>query len=282
MLFVGGPCTSGPGMIVGTNLEETIRAHIDIERDKDPYLKEATKFYETVADRCRKNRQTVDLFACCLDQVGLLEMRSCIETTGGLCMIADLFSQSVFQQSLSRVFEVYPDDYRESDAGHLMMGFGATIEIQTTKDFKISGCIGPCISQKKGGPSVGEIEIGEVSCFSLSINVQSQTTSWYLGCIDPTTTLAFYFEVANSEDISIQNRRRCLQIVTNYTHPNGRLRRRVTTVSGNWHMDFNNMGPVASSFDQECAAVMIARLASHRLLEEVLFYLSLLSFIACK
>ena len=34
-------------------------------------------------------------------------------------------------------------------------------------------------------------------------------------------------------------------------------------------MDFNNMGPVASSFDQECAAVMIARLATQRLLEEV-------------
>ena len=44
---------------------------------------------------------------------------------------------------------------------------------------------------------------------------------------------------------------------------------RVTTVSGAWHMDFNNMGPVASSFDQECAAVMIARLATQRLLEEV-------------
>ena len=57
--------------------------------------------------------------------------------------------------------------------------------------------------------------------------------------------------------------------VTTYTHPNGRIRMRVTTVSGAWHMDFNNMGPVASSFDQECAAVMIARLATQRLLEEV-------------
>ena len=92
-----------------------------------------------------------------------------------------------------------------------------------------------------------------------------------MGCIDPTTTLGFYFEVANSEDMSIQNRRRCLQLVTNYTHPNGRLRRRVTTISGNWHMDFNNMGPIAASFDQECAAVMIARLATQRLLEEVGF-----------
>lgn len=36
------------------------------------------------------------------------------------------------------------------------------------------------------------------------------------------------------------------------------------------------MGPVASSFDQECAAVMIARLATHRLLEEVRFFISLI------
>ncbi|KAK8820854.1 hypothetical protein WA556_005168 [Blastocystis sp. ATCC 50177/Nand II] len=257
MLFAGGPCTSGPGMIVGTDLEETIRAHVDIERDKAPHLKAATTFYEGLAERCRKSRQTIDLFACCLDQVGLLEMRSCIETTGGLCMLGDFFSQSIFQQSLAHVFEVYPEDYRQGDADNLMMGFGATIELQTTKEFKVSGCIGPCVSQKKAGPSVGELEIGECG-----------TTSWYLGCIDPSTTLAFYFEVSNSEDTSIQNRRRCLQLVTSYTHPNGRLRLRVTTVSGAWHMDFNNMGPVAASFDQECAAVVMARLATTRLLEE--------------
>ena len=75
--------------------------------------------------------------------------------------------------------------------------------------------------------------------------------------------------MCNSEESSIQNRRRCLQLVTTYTHPNGRLRRRVTTVSGAWHMDFAHMAPVASSFDQECAAVIIARLATQRLLEEV-------------
>ena len=86
---------------------------MDIERDKAPHLKEATKFYEGLADRCRKSRQTIDLFACCLDQVGLLEMRSCIETTGGLCMLGDFFSQSIFQQSLAHVFEVYPEDYRQ-------------------------------------------------------------------------------------------------------------------------------------------------------------------------
>lgn len=75
--------------------------------------------------------------------------------------------------------------------------------------------------------------------------------------------------MANSEDMSIQNRHRCIQFVTTYTHPNGRIRRRVTTVSGNWHTDFTNKGPVAASFDQECAAVIMARLATQRLLEEV-------------
>lgn len=27
MVFTGGPCTVGPGMTVGTNLEETLRTH---------------------------------------------------------------------------------------------------------------------------------------------------------------------------------------------------------------------------------------------------------------
>lgn len=109
-----GPCTSGPGLIVDTDLGETIRAHVDIEREKAPHMKEAQKFYESVADRCRKNRQSVDLFACCLDQVGLLEMRSASRPLAALCVLGDSFGQSVFQQSLSHVFEVYPDDYRQS------------------------------------------------------------------------------------------------------------------------------------------------------------------------
>lgn len=171
MMFIGGPCTSGPGLIVETDLSETIRAHIDIEREKAPHIKEAQKYYEAIADRCRKNRQTVDLFACSLDQVGLLEMRSCIETTGGLCVMADSFGQSVFQQSLSHVFEVYPDDYRESDAGYLMMGFGSSIEVLASKEVKVSGCIGPCISLKKGGTGVGEIEIGQVSALIYDIQL---------------------------------------------------------------------------------------------------------------
>ena len=48
-----------------------------------------------------------------------------------------------------------------------MMGFSATLEVLTSKDYKISGAIGPCVSLQKKGPCVGDMEIGEV-CLSFS------------------------------------------------------------------------------------------------------------------
>jgi protein transport protein SEC23 len=43
MLYSGGPCTEGPGMVVGTELKEPIRSHHDIERDNAKYYRKASK-----------------------------------------------------------------------------------------------------------------------------------------------------------------------------------------------------------------------------------------------
>jgi protein transport protein SEC23 len=43
MLYAGGPCTEGPGMVVGTELKEPIRSHHDIERDNAKYYRKASK-----------------------------------------------------------------------------------------------------------------------------------------------------------------------------------------------------------------------------------------------
>ncbi len=43
MLFAGGPCTEGPGMVVGPELREPIRSHHDIDRDSVKHFKRATK-----------------------------------------------------------------------------------------------------------------------------------------------------------------------------------------------------------------------------------------------
>lgn len=45
MLFSGGPCTEGPGMVVGTELKEPIRSHHDIERDNAKYYRKSSKVF---------------------------------------------------------------------------------------------------------------------------------------------------------------------------------------------------------------------------------------------
>ena len=48
MLFIGGPCTQGPGMIVAESRKETLRSHHDLEKDSCKYHKKACKVCSTV------------------------------------------------------------------------------------------------------------------------------------------------------------------------------------------------------------------------------------------
>lgn len=43
MMFIGGPATQGPGMVVGDELKIPIRSWHDIEKDNAKYVKKATK-----------------------------------------------------------------------------------------------------------------------------------------------------------------------------------------------------------------------------------------------
>lgn len=43
MVFTGGPCTEGPGMVVGHELKDPIRSHHDIDRDVVKHFKRANK-----------------------------------------------------------------------------------------------------------------------------------------------------------------------------------------------------------------------------------------------
>jgi protein transport protein SEC23 len=66
------------------------------------------------------------------------------------------------------------------------MGFGATIEVFTSKDVKVSGCIGPVTGIKKKNGFVSDIEIG-----------QGGTSAWATSSIDTYTTLSFYLDITN-------------------------------------------------------------------------------------
>ncbi|VDO73690.1 unnamed protein product [Schistosoma curassoni] len=43
MLFLGGPCTQGPGMVVDDDLKNVIRSHHDMEKDNCKYMRRAMK-----------------------------------------------------------------------------------------------------------------------------------------------------------------------------------------------------------------------------------------------
>lgn len=81
------------------------------------------QFYESLARRAAQNGHAIDVYCGCLDQVGLLEMKSLSNFTNGYMILADSFNMSIFKQSFQRVFA-------KDDNGDLQMGFNATFDVQ--------------------------------------------------------------------------------------------------------------------------------------------------------
>eukprot|EP00941_MAST-03F_sp_MAST-3F-sp1_P006026 g6026.t1 len=249
MLFSGGPPTTGPGAVSSLKLTEQMRSHTDLEQNNAnaSLHKGATKFYDGLAKRCVKNSHVVDMFCCHLDQVGLLEMISMPEKTGGAVVLGDSFGQSVFKNSFKRMFT--------KDAnGDLDMAFAGTLEVLTSREFKVCGAIGTCSSLGKTAPYVSENEIGE-----------GGTYAWSIAGINPRTTIGLYFEVTNPHTNPInQGQRPHIQLVTTYQHSSGAYRMRVTTVVLQWNHDPTNTLAIRSGFDQECAVSLMSRIAAYR------------------
>lgn len=105
MLFVSGPPTVGPGAIVARSKKESLRSHLDLLKNQAPMFKGAIDYFRGLADRAMAHSVVVDLFACSLDQIGALELKPLVVRSGGLIVLADSFGQSVFRESLRRVFE---------------------------------------------------------------------------------------------------------------------------------------------------------------------------------
>lgn len=162
MTFIAGPPTVGKGAIVSRSKKENIRSHTDLAKNQAPMYKPALEFYTALSEKAIANSIVVDVFACSLDQVGTLELKGLVSRSGGLIVLADKFDQSVFRESLRRAFERLPDPPGGAPSGsnQLQMGFGGQIEVIHSREFKITGAIGPCASLKKTGPGVSENEMG--------------------------------------------------------------------------------------------------------------------------
>ncbi|KAM1140157.1 hypothetical protein COP2_041438 [Malus domestica] len=248
MAFIGGPSTEGQGAIVSKNLSEPIRSHKDLDKDSAPHFHKAVKFYEGLSKQLVNQGHVLDLFACALDQVGIAELKIAVERTGGLVVLAESFGHSVFKDSLRRVFQ--SGDYE------LGLSSNGIFEINFSKDVKVQGIIGPCASLEKKGPLCSDAVVG-----------QGSTSAWKMCGLDKATSLCLIFEIVKKEipDATVQptSNQFYFQFLTYYQHSSGQMRLRVTTLSRRWEL--------IAGFDQEAAAVVMARLVSFKMESEAEF-----------
>jgi protein transport protein SEC23 len=150
-----------------------------------------------------------------------------------------------------------------NDNNDLTMSFAGELQVLTSNEFKVCGAIGPCTSLERKSISVAESEIGV-----------GNTCAWSLGGMDPSLTLAIYFEVVNPNPIQVQEGRQAyLQIATKYRHSSGRTHLRVSTIAKTFADPKTERGMafLKAGFDQEAAAVLMTRYAVAKTANEYTF-----------
>ena len=274
-LFVGGPCTEGPGNIVPKALENATRSHKDIAQDKAPLFTKAKKKYDAIATQLCANGHSLDVFACALDQVGLAEMKGCAQKTGGAVVLAESFSHVVFKKSFVKLYgsqnkpEPRPESVSSSsdEVTPLKVHSNGIFEVITSRDVKVAGCVGPCAAL-----DTARRHLGNVADVSIGYG---GTTAWKMCALTRNTTLAVFFEVAKEKPDGAsgggygQNPygqqqqyqsapQFFLQFHCTSTLPTGETRLRVITTTRRW-TNGQNIPEISMGFDQEAAAVLIAR-----------------------
>jgi len=254
MLFTGGVCTHGPGATAYLKLGKNIRQHQDIiaGNENSYHVATATKFYENLAARAVQSGHAVDCFMASLDQTGFYEMKLLQERTGGYIVMGDTFSSHVLEGSIERVF---PKD----ENGLLTHGYNAKISVHCSKDIKICGAIGPVASLEKS--FYGAHSNSKDSQVSDNCVGEGRTCEWAAGSIDHRTTIGFYFDISATNGIPA-NTPQYIQFQILYWHASGRRKLRVITMGySTENKEINNLG---TGFDQEVAAVLLARLAANK------------------
>ncbi|MCO5609601.1 hypothetical protein L7F22_063831 [Adiantum nelumboides] len=250
LLFVGGPGTIGPGKVVNTNLEESMRTHKDLLNNRAHHFDTADKFYKKIEDSLISIGSVLDLFACSLDQVGVYEIRSAVEVSGGLIVLAETFGSDEFRLSLQRLFT-------SDHEGCLKMCFNATIKIIATQNVKICGALGPCSSSNEKNKSVSDKQVGI-----------GGTSTWRFCTLTEKTNVAFFFDVSSQSVTSVQpGTAFIIQFITKYQKSNGQMRVRVTTTARRW-IDGSQVEQLIAGFDQEAAAAIISRFVIYKAMKE--------------
>lgn len=278
--FASGPCNYGKsGKITTPYLKDYLRSHKDIQKKNKNYCMASQFYYEELAQRASKQGYITNFFIGCFDQVGLFEMTSLSDKSGGTIVFSDSFQTSIFKNSflkfvqnqntqeergdeldengfpLDNSADIFENDYESTIDNVTNYGVNGSLEIRTSRCLKIEGLIGHATSLKKNGVNVSEHQKG-----------LGGTNSWKLSKILNQSTYTIYFDIskASNDDKDVY-----IQFLFYYQHPSGNFRLRVTTIRrpifdlSTYKMKFIN------AFDEEAAVVAITREVSWKIFKEV-------------
>ena len=79
---------------------------------------------------------------------------SCVSFCSGHMVMADSFNSALFKQTFQRVFS------KDEATDTLKMAFNASLEVKCSRELKVSGAIGACVSMDKKDSCISEVEIG--------------------------------------------------------------------------------------------------------------------------
>ena len=245
-LFTSGPITKGPGTIATLKITEPVRQHKEIDSGKAMFYAEAKKYFTELSQRAAQNNIVVNYISASFEETGLKELYPMIFSTGGFLISCETYSQENLSQTIKKYFE-----------GGILLNAGsnALLSIHLSKELRVSGCIGPCISNEKPTSSVSEKRIG---C--------GGTVQWKVSGIIPSTSYTFYFDIFQPKANPIQAESTgYVQIITNYKHiTSGLTRMRVTTIPLHFSDLTTNQALIENGFDQEAAAIILAKLSMLR------------------
>ncbi|XVF28710.1 hypothetical protein REPUB_Repub15cG0053500 [Reevesia pubescens] len=178
-----------------------------------------------------------------LINVGVAELKVPVENSGGFMILEESFESNQFWKCMHHIFG-------HDEEGNLKMYFDATIEIVTTKDVKICGALGPCISLQKNNNLVSENEIGVSGIYM-----------WKLGTLSSKTCIVFFFQV-NDKHKPQPGAAFLIQFITRYRHGNMGIRKMMTTAARRWVA--KQSPKIPAGFGQKAAASVMATLSIHR------------------
>ena len=235
-------------------------------RTPPPHYAAASRFYDGLATALVGAGHALDVYACSLDQVGLAEMKPAVERTGGVAVQADTFANPVFRESLARALAPPSGDASTAHGG-APAGSNATLDVAASRGVRVAGLLGPAA---RGGGGAAARGGGAAALADTPVGIGG-TTQWRLASLAPSSTVAVFFDVGAPTGArgggapgSEYGPQLYIQFVTRYLHATGAPKTRVTTLTRRW-VDGADTASLVAGFDQEAAAVAVARLASHKM-----------------